>query len=144
MLAIEKMWHLKKVPLFKFVSDEILLSIAEATEECFISAGSIIMEKGQIADSLFVILQGKVGVLHDHVEVAVLRDREIFGERLFLSPEPCSTTVTAIEDTNLLIVPQTTLAMLLEMSPSLCKGIIQYLCQRLRETSKNQAGYRDV
>jgi class 3 adenylate cyclase/CRP-like cAMP-binding protein/SAM-dependent methyltransferase len=65
-------------------------------------AGQVIIEEGQGLSMLFLVLEGLVGVrlsrLGVELEVAVLGPGEVVGEASFVTLEPASATVVALED----------------------------------------------
>tara|TARA_B100000029_G_C16995114_1_gene748973 strand:+ start:383 stop:586 length:204 start_codon:yes stop_codon:yes gene_type:complete len=61
-----------------------------------------------------------------------LGERDFFGELTTLDPAPHSATVTAVEDTWLLVLDREALYELVSDHPEVLREIIYELCDRLR------------
>jgi CRP-like cAMP-binding protein len=131
-LTIEKVLLLKSTDVFSEVPEEALLELAAAVEELEVPAERSIVEKGELASSMYIVVDGKVRVHDGDRELRVLGNREMFGELAALDPEPRSASVTAIEDTVLFRLDERTLYELMTEHQSLLRGIIRILCRRLR------------
>lgn len=130
--TFEKMLFLKSMPLFKYVKDEVLIGVASVLEEQLVKPGEVIILKGDIGTTMYMIVTGKVKV-HDEAHVfKEIGDHQVFGELAALSPEKRIATVTAIEETFLLKISNSVIYDLMEMEIDLAKGIIHVLCQRTR------------
>jgi CRP-like cAMP-binding protein len=135
--TFEKMLFLKSMPLFKYVKDDVLLSVASVLEEQSVQAGELIIQKGEMGTIMYMVVEGKVK-LHDGDRfIKEMGDHEVFGELAALYPERRIASVTALEETLLLKVSSTTLYDLMEIQAGLAKGIIQFLCQRVRSIAKD-------
>ncbi len=130
--TFEKMLFLKSMPLFKYVKDEILVSIASILEEQLVKPGELIIQKGALGTEMFMIVEGKVKVHDEERLLKELGPHEVFGELAALSPEKRIASVTALDETFLLKINSMALYDLMEMQIELAKGIIQVLCQRTR------------
>lgn len=131
-LTIEKVLLLKSTDVFSEVPEEALLELAAAVEELEVPAERSIVEKGELASSMYIVVDGKVRVHDGDRELRVLGNREMFGELAALDPQPRSASVTAIEDTVLFRLDDRTLYELMAEHQSLLRGIIRILCRRLR------------
>jgi CRP-like cAMP-binding protein len=131
-LTIEKVLLLKSTDVFSEVPEEALLELAAAVEELEVPAERSIVEKGELASSMYIVVDGKVRVHDGDRELRVLGNREMFGELAALDPEPRSASVTALEDTVLFRLDERTLYELMTEHQSLLRGIIRILCRRLR------------
>jgi CRP-like cAMP-binding protein len=89
---IDRMLLLRRIPLFAGLDPEDLERIAMATEERDWAEGEVVIEEGDVGDSVVVLTEGTVRVVHvepggderfireyeagDHIgELAVLRER---------------------------------------------------------------------
>jgi CRP-like cAMP-binding protein len=96
------------------------------------SENEIIFNQGDLGDSLYVIVDGKVRV-HDRERLLnYLGERDVFGEMALLDPEPRSATVTAEEPTRLFRLDQAPFYELMDERPEIAVGIIRILTGRLR------------
>ena len=77
----------------------------------FTPAGSVLIEQGVPLDSLFILLEGQLGVWlksprAPEREIAHLNAGEIVGEMSFVDARPPSATVRAREDSNVFAIPK--------------------------------------
>lgn len=138
MILLEKLFLLREVTLFKEVSDELLGEIASDAEEERVPRGHIIIQKGEIGDTLYIIVSGKVVVKDEEKILAEITDHQFFGELAILSPQPRSASVEAIEETLLLKLRRQNLIDHLNLDPKFSMGIILELCSRIREMNKKR------
>jgi CRP-like cAMP-binding protein len=132
LLTIEKVMVLKSVHVFAGVPEDVLANLSSYLEETDVAAGEMVYEKGDLGDTMFIIVDGKARV-HDEARTFVeLGARDFFGELTTLDPEPHSASVSALEDTRLLGLHRDDLYELMSGYPEVLKGIIHELCNRLR------------
>ena len=131
--TIEKMLVLKSVDLFTQTPDDVLAQVAAEVEEVEMPRGALIINKGEIGDSLYVIDSGEVRVHDGDQTIATLGEREIFGELAVLDPEPRSASVTAQTDVRLYRLDREDLFELLPDHSEIVQGIFHVLCRRLRK-----------
>ena len=134
-LTLEKAIILKSVDLFSSVPEMELASVAAILKEIEVVAGDDIIVEGEIGSTMYVIVAGKVRVHRGGRDVAILGDREVFGELATLDPAPRSATVTALAGTELLELSAAALLELLTDHPGVTRGIFRVLCARLRAAS---------
>jgi CRP-like cAMP-binding protein len=133
LLTIEKVIILKSVSIFAETPEEILADVALSLDEVTFQPGEPIIQKGDIGQSMFVIVEGKIRVHDGDKTIAFLGNRDIFGEMAALDPEPRSATVTAEEETHLFKLRHDVLYELMADHIDVARGIIRVLCQRLRK-----------
>lgn len=142
--TFEKMLFLKSMPLFKYVKDEILISIASAVEGQLVKPGELIIQKGVLGTVMYMVVEGKVKVHDGEKVLKQLGSHEVFGELAALSPEKRIASVTALEETFLLKIDSETLYDLMEIQIELVKGLIQALCQRTRSIASDLSKALDL
>lgn len=136
LLTLEKVIILKTVNIFSEIPEEYLVELASSVEQVHIKAGEQIFKKGDLGSSMYIIIEGRVRIHDGDREIAVLDDREVFGELAALDPEPRSASITAVEDTSLFRVNEGMLYELITERAEVARGIIRVLCQRLRAKAK--------
>src|SRR5579872_693816 len=97
---MEKLDVLQKSPLFEMLSQAELELLAELSRPRRYSGGEVVFEEGDLGDSLFVLMNGEVDVLHKDVKgdaqvLATLQPPEFFGEMSLIDKEFRSATVRA-------------------------------------------------
>ncbi len=134
--TIEKILLLKSVNLFHHVPDPILFEIASIMKDETVPEGKTIIRKGDIGDFMYIIGSGRVRIHDGDQIITYLGENDEFGELALLDSEPRSASVTAVEETYLLRLDQTTFYELISNYPDVLRGIIQMLSQRLRDTTR--------
>jgi CRP-like cAMP-binding protein len=100
--------------------------------------GSLLMQQGEPADTMYVILSGRVRVERTHpdlIEPVVLADLgpgEVVGEMGLLDGQPRSATVTAVEDTETLEMDAADLSYTVLRYPEASMALLQTISRRLR------------
>ena len=135
MLLIEKIILLKTVPMFAETSEEVLSEVASVIEEVEYDAGQPIFSKGDVGDSMYIVVSGRVRVFDGDRTLSNLGETEIFGELALLDPEPRSASVEAIEDTRLFRLDDDTFSQLMAGNLEMVRGVLHVLCERLRLAS---------
>jgi CRP/FNR family transcriptional regulator, cyclic AMP receptor protein len=93
---------------------------------------TVIFKEGEIGDCMYIIHQGEVRIHKSNTTLAVLKEREVFGELALLDPEVRSATATADSNCILFRIDQEPLYEVIENRPEVARGFIKILCQRLR------------
>jgi CRP/FNR family transcriptional regulator len=95
--------------------------------------GQTIFHAGQLGDSLFVLLGGKVGIYNKSKLIAKCGVGDAFGEIAVLTHKPRSATAAALEDSRLFILNEKEINELLQkhVAVRLLMNIIHVLCERL-------------
>jgi CRP-like cAMP-binding protein len=126
---------LAAVPDFAALDDRTLLRIVGASANLVWSAGSIIFEKGSASDALYIILTGRVKISDivddEEVEIAILEPGDFVGELSLLLHTTHSKTVTALEDTELMVLPKDSFQELIAANPDLADPLRRKLEARL-------------
>lgn len=137
MLTLEKVIILKSVEIFRALPEEHLVELAGILKAREVHAGETIIREGDVGTSMFILVEGRVRVHRQQKEVAILGNREVFGELAALDPEPRSASITALEETVLFELDGAALYELMADHIEAARGIIRVLCRRLRsELSK--------
>ncbi len=135
--TIEKVVILKTVGLFAETPDEVLADVAGLLEEVRYNTGEVVFNKGDIGNSMYMIVSGKVRVHDDNYTINKLGERQVFGEMALLDPAPRIATVTALEDTHLFRLRQEAFYELLDNRGEVARGIIRVLTSYLRSWVDN-------
>jgi len=104
---LDKRQVLQASPLFEMLAQPELAFIAELCKPARFAQGEVVFEEGDVGDSLFVIVNGEVEVLHRQGKdgervLAVLRAPDFFGEMSLIDKDHRSATVRARSDVALL------------------------------------------
>jgi CRP-like cAMP-binding protein len=132
--TIEKVLILKHVDVFQQTPDDVLADIAALLAEIEVAGGETIFHKGDMGDSLYIIISGKLRVHDDDHLLSYLGESDVFGEMALLDSEPRVASVTAVEPTHLLRLDQGPFYELITDRPEVAIGLIRVLSRRLRDT----------
>ena len=132
LLLVEKVLILKSLSIFKDTPEHILADLAPLMQEEEYEQGSLIFEEGEIGDCMYIIRQGEVRIHKNNMALAILKEKEVFGELALLDAEQRSASATTNTDCVLFRIEQEPFYELLENRPEVARGFIKILCQRLR------------
>src|SRR5262249_35478940 len=86
--TIEKVLILKRVDVFQQTPDDVLADIAALLEEIEVAVGETIFHKGDLGDSLYIIIAGKLRVDDGGHVLNYLGESDVFGEMALLDAAP--------------------------------------------------------
>lgn len=138
---VEKVLLLKSLALFKDTPENILADLAPLMKEMQYEPGIEIFKEGETGDCMYVIGQGGVRIHKGDTTLAILKDKEVFGELSLLDADARSASATTETDCVLYKIDQEPFYELLDERPEVARGFIKILCQRLRtmnEKSRQQ------
>ena len=141
LLLIEKVLVLKSLNLFKDTPENVLADLAPLMKEMQYEQGTEIFKEGQTGDCMYIIQQGSIKIHKGNTTLAILKDKEVFGELSLLDADTRSASATADTDCILYKIDQEPFYELMDERPEVAKGFIKILCQRLRtmnEKSRKQ------
>ena len=119
--------------MFKRKKDNNILGLLYRDRE-------IIIKQGTVGNCLYVIQQGKVEVVKENggkeIVLAVLGEKEFFGEMALFEKDVRSCTVRAKGDTKVLTLDKKGLYITIQKDPSLAFRLLEKMSNRLREVDK--------
>src|SRR5574341_708448 len=129
---------LKRLPLFAGLSEEELHRLVQTAEPVSTDAGTVLMEEGSPADSLYVPLEGEFEITkrsgNQDVVIAVRGPGEVLGEISLLSQSPRSASVRAVKPARLLKISQVAFEQLITWHPSAALAMLKTVTERLHNT----------
>ena len=141
LLLIEKVLVLKSLNLFKDTPENILADLAPLMKEMEYEQGTEIFKEGETGDCMYIIQQGNIKIHKGNTTLAILKEKEVFGELSLLDADTRSASATADTDCILYKIDQEPFYELMDERPEVAKGFIKILCLRLRtmnEKSRQQ------
>lgn len=134
---------LNVIPLFQHLNQAQLESVGAHMALRAVEKGAVIVRKGEIADSFFVIVSGRVKIF---IEDAASVDREVilktlgpgefFGELPVFDNEPRSASVMAIDNCHLQVLSYRSFRRAIEQSPDIAQRVMRTLAKRLRAADR--------
>jgi CRP-like cAMP-binding protein len=133
-----------KIPFFSSLGEAESRQLMESGSLHVFQAGETIIREGDGGRSIYVILNGRVRVFtRDYygkeLELAVLEAGQFVGEMSFLTGQPRSSSVTALDTTVLIELGYTSMRSLVEQYPEVKKILMQYYQERVGSTQKKRA-----
>jgi CRP-like cAMP-binding protein len=101
-------------------------------------AGATVLAEGQVPDALYVVLRGRVNLVHGSLSerdliLVSLGAGEVFGESCAFDERPGSTAAVAAVPTDLLRIPAEALTPAVRRDPEALLRLMRLLHQRLQE-----------
>lgn len=143
LLLIEKVLVLKSLSIFKDTPENILADLAPIMREEEIEQGTTIFREGDTGDCMYIIYQGQVKIHKNDKELAILNEKEVFGELSLLDAETRSASATTSTDCILYKIDQEPFYELIDSRPEIAKGFIKILCRRLRAQNEKSVSTRN-
>jgi CRP-like cAMP-binding protein len=126
---------LANVALFSACTDKEIDRLARHAELVDFAAGDVLMKEGEIGHEFFVIVDGEVGVTSDGNTLAKLGPGSYVGEMALLDPGPRTATVTALRDTQAVLLASREFYAAVDDVPGLSRKLLAGLARRLREAA---------
>jgi CRP/FNR family cyclic AMP-dependent transcriptional regulator len=130
---------LSEVALFSACTDRELDRLARHAELVDFTAGDVLMTEGESGHEFFVIVDGEVGVTSGGETLAKLGPGAYVGETALLDPGPRTATVTALRDTQAVLLSSREFYAAVEDVPGLSRTLLTGLARRLREATTQGA-----
>jgi len=132
---------LRNVPLFSVLPEGQLGLLTGLVTRKSYPRGTTIISAGDLTDSLFVIISGRLKVMMSDDEgreviLAILGSNEFFGEMGLLDDSPRSASVVALEACELLTLSKRDFKKCLSENFELSMAVMRGLVRRLREADK--------
>lgn len=133
---VETVKLLKKVSLFRNLSDKALELVASVTTEVQFRSSEAIFHEGEEADDLYIITDGQVNI-EKHSDgtrrkvLAILDRGDFFGEMAVITHGKRCAAAVASQPVTLLCVGKANFLSLLQKDGPLCFEILQQVCARL-------------
>jgi CRP/FNR family transcriptional regulator, cyclic AMP receptor protein len=140
LLLVEKVLILKTLSIFKDTPEHILADLAPLMQEEEYEQNTLIFKEGEIGDCMYIINQGEVNIHKGSTTLAILKEKEVFGELSLLDSEVRSASATTNTDCVLFRIEQEPFYELLENRTEVARGFIKILCQRLRAQNEKSVG----
>jgi CRP-like cAMP-binding protein len=130
--TIEKVIFLQDVDIFEHTLTEDLAHIALITEEIDMRKDTTIFEEGDIADSMYMVIEGNVRLTRNGEDVMFAGSKEVFGSWALLDDEPRIVTARVVEDCRLLKINKEDFIDLLADHVEISQSIMKTTVKRLR------------
>jgi len=128
------------LPLFQDLDHQGFENLWNDLQWFSLPGGSVLFNEGDPGEGVCFVIAGRLAVTTTTAEgaehfLAKIRPGETVGEMALISDEPCSATVVALRDTELLRLPRIAFDRLLKSSVHAHRFLIEVLSRRLRDMS---------
>ncbi len=125
---------------FTGLSENDLEKILAFSSEKYYRNGQIIFQKGDLGDSLWIVLKGQIRISTSsdsgrEIILNTILPGEVFGEIAFIDGLERSATATAVAESTLLIIRRADFFPFLIKHPEISIQWLKLLCGKLRDTS---------
>lgn len=132
------------IPFFSPLGAEERKKLVDAAALHVFNAGEMVIREGDPGRSIYVILDGEVRVFtRDHrgqeLELAVIGASQFFGEMSFLTGEPRSGSVAAVDTSVIVELGYTSMKKVVKEHPTVKKVLLEYYQERLGKTAEKRA-----
>lgn len=137
---------LKTVPFFQGLPQEDLDVIWQHTTIKSFQKNTIILNEGDLTDSFYVVLDGKVKIFLSNesgkeIVLAVEGCGAIFGEMALLDDAPRSTSIMTLEASRFAVISRHDFKSVLAKNPEIAFSLIRLLSQRVRRLTESVKGF---
>lgn len=129
---VDKVLCLQNVDIFNRTTSEDLAYIGSIATELQLPEGTTIFKQDEPADSMYVIVSGRVKLHKNGQEILIAGEKEAFGTWALVDTEPYIMTATALEDVHLLKIEQDEFYDLLSDHAEITQSIFRALVQRTK------------
>ncbi len=105
-MLIEKVLILKSLPIFRETPENILADLAPIMQEEEYEKGTLIFPEGEIGDCMYIIHRGEVRIHKGTTILAILGEKEVFGELSLRDAENRSASATSNTNCTLFRIDQ--------------------------------------
>ena len=132
MNLIDKAFLLKKTFLYASLDMDVLLSIADKSEDMLFKASSEIFSEGQPSFSLYVIAEGCVRIFAKEPAINTrLKPLDCFGEESFFNSKPREYSAEAITLVKTLVLNKGQFLSIVEECPSVALALLELYSKQI-------------
>lgn len=130
---------LKRVPIFSTLDDQQIQQIGEFCVTKRYTKDQLILVEEETGKILFIIYKGRVKVTRTSDEgreviLSILENGDIFGEMSILDGKARSASVTALENSEILLLRRGDFLQILEDYPQISIALLKELAARIRKS----------
>lgn len=129
---------LASLPIFAHVPPDILELVVREHTLCFYHDGDCIMQQGDQADGLFILLHGQARILTDGIFLVARKLYDILGELAFINQTVRNATVITQGAVQALVL-RTPLIERLIAHPTFLKNVLSLVGEKLQEATTERA-----
>ncbi|GLX15127.1 cAMP-binding protein A [Pseudomonas straminea] len=116
--------------------------IRPATGFKHFAQGDALINQGDEADHVFIIIEGHAEAFVDDVKVGDVQKDEIFGAMAVFTNEKRSATVLASQPCTVMVIPKDQFLSLMESNPRIAHSLVESMARRIDLLNKEITGLR--
>ncbi|MEZ6064575.1 MAG: Crp/Fnr family transcriptional regulator [Planctomycetaceae bacterium] len=137
----ERLWYLKNSELFERLDEAVIARLEREARYRKIARGGVVYMPQEAADSVYLVLTGRVKLFHITPEgkqavLALIDAGELFGELALLDGTPREEYAEAMESSSLLRLPREIVRDLMASQPDLALGVTRLVGLRRRRIER--------
>ncbi len=141
MTLIDKTFLLKKTPLFRALTLEMLLPIADKLVQVSFDAGDVIFNVDDEAHRMYFLIDGAVEVRGRNGNLlALLQNESFFGDEALFNDSRRGYSAHALADSEIVTLSQTNLFTIISEYPSVALGFLSVYATALPDRAKLHNG----
>lgn len=130
--TIEKVIFLQDIDILALTSTEDLARIATITRETMMKPGQVLFKENDIADALYIVIEGKINLEKNGELVMSAGVKDAFGTWALFDDELRVVTATAVEESHLLKIDKEDFIDLLADHVQISQSILKTMATKLR------------
>jgi CRP/FNR family cyclic AMP-dependent transcriptional regulator len=132
---------LTEVPIFSLLDEKERATLAERVETVIFAAGTVLFNRGDPGDSLYVVRSGAVELFFkndtgERIVLDTVTPGHFFGEISLLDGGARTASAVATQDVEAVVVDREDLAELIRLQPGAAMELLSATGRRLRETNE--------
>ena len=135
---IQKVFILRSTELFRNLSAETLIIIAEDLKNIDMSKGQIIFKQGDPPNGLYIVMSGEVELTKNNSMIASIKQNGFFGELALLDNETRTASAIAKSEGELLYLEQEVFNQIVDDQPEVLRSITGVVLRYYREHLKKE------
>ncbi len=140
---LETVLFFKKTMLFRNVSAEKLMGLAEISTLVSYERGEMISKEGDISEHLYIVRSGSLKIAKEKNGVktilSIVRRGEAYGEIGLFNNAPRSASAVANEDCEVFVIQRSSLKRLLMEMPEIAYNFLEIFSEKLRRSGEEVA-----
>jgi hypothetical protein len=101
-----------------------------------VEAGEVLIRQGDVADHVFVIIEGHAEAFVDDLKVGEVPKDEIFGAMAVFTGEPRNATVIARDASTVMLIPGDHFLSMTRSNPKIAHSLIESMARRIGQLNK--------
>jgi CRP-like cAMP-binding protein len=140
---LETVLFFKKTMLFRNVSAEKLMGLAEISTLVSYTRGDTISREGDISEHLYIVRNGSLKIVKEKNGVktilSIVRRGEAYGEIGLFNNAPRSASAVANENCEVFVIQRSSLKRLLMEMPEIAYNFLEIFSEKLRRSGEEVA-----